>query len=334
MTTVTRKRKAPEPSVSAQASSSRSDNEESGMDIASTSTSESKQLGIKTVFTGNLYDDNDDATVIMPNLPNFTTIHQTSTGYYVCPLNGCDHQRISMAGLKIHYRSHCGQDYRPFKCIFPVVCEYAAISRGTVEGHIRSRHIPPDNADLDPSDFVEVRTDWLEIEDALFSSAQVISAPVIQRARPFECTFAKCSKKFATIAVLRHHLRTHTQATPFKCSYPKCIYTAAQKGNIYAHIYSVHFNIQKKKFKNVSNETKQRAEQYVVINQEELDIEETQTAMARIGTKQKRKKKNCRSIIDADDDFESPDISMVPFENSLIEDEDRKDELDALLQLG
>lgn len=112
---------------------------------------EGKRLGFSKVFKvdDGISDDDDDsdATIILPSLPPFDTIIQTSTGRLICPMSDCDQQLKKMSALKDHFRVHCGKDYRPYRCIYPddQKCGYALRRMRTVIAHIRVKHfhLPP-----------------------------------------------------------------------------------------------------------------------------------------------------------------------------------------------
>lgn len=290
---------------------------------------EAKQLNIKELFTERMDDEKmfDDASVVIPTLPPFTTIHRTSTGHYICPFSECVYQTQTncMSLLKSHYRVHCGKDYRPFRCIFPVLCSFAAVEKSKVEAHIRRKHIPADNPDLDASAFVETRTDMLEMENALFRNAQIISAPEIEKPRPFACSFDNCSLKFHNISGLRDHLRTHSQSKPFKCSYTDCNFSANVKSTVLRHIYSMHLLVPIKESKNLSQEEKQKAEQCIIVDQEMIDNEEAQIALS------KNRKRNRLSTNTTVSSNKSPAFNKVRLEDDIFNDKDNKVELAPLL---
>lgn len=309
---------------------------------------EAKELGIKEYFTGEINSEgkfeDDGTTVIIPYLPHFTTIHQASTGYLICPLSDCDHQAKGMVNLKKHYRVHCGSEYRPYRCIFPDViktCRYAATEKKNVERHIRVKHfyLPAsikklnetvkDDDDRNESDFVETRTDWLEMENDLFNSAEIVSSPEVQKPRLFACTFSNCAKSFNQFTTLRNHLRTHLKSKPFKCLFPNCTHSSTQKEDIFRHINFVHFKVPRNKQGNLSKEEKQRAEHYVEVNQELLDEEEAQVESVRIGPKQSQRKRNCQqaNTVSADDSLNCCEVQI----GYTGVEKDDKEELFALL---
>lgn len=310
-------------------------------------TEETKQLGIKECYTGEVYgegmpEEDDNTTNTMPTLPPFTTIHRTSTGHLVCPFSECDQQTNKMVDLKNHYRIHGGRDYRPYKCVFPdESCQYAATEKKNVERHIRVKHFHLPRSikkcnetviddDRNESDFVETRTDWLAMENALFSSAQIISSPDVQIPRTYECTFPICAKKFTRIDQLRTHIRSHLQLKPYSCSFPNCDQTSTRKEHILSHIHSAHFNVSRSMQKSLSKEEKQIAEQYIEVNQDVLDEEEAKMSSIRIRPRasHRRRKGLPTNTVSS---YNSLDYCEVLLDYPSVSDEDDKDELSSFL---
>lgn len=164
------------------------------------------------------------------------------------------------------------------------------------------------------------------VDIARTSTAQsrmlTIIPPKRPKPRPYECTFVNCAKTFIKINGLRIHRRTHTHSKPFKCSFPSCAHAAIIRPNVLNHIWAVHFRIPQKEFKNVSREEKERAEQYVKVDQELLDEEEAQIAMARqCSTRRKRRNtqtKNNPSPHYNAFGYERLDLPAVHFEGELL----------------
>lgn len=236
---------------------------------------EAKQLGIKEIFTGKVSGegmsekDESDAAVTTSTFPSFTTIHRTSTGHLICPFSECAHQSKSMYKLKRHYRLHCDRKYKPYRCVFPGdSCRYASSDKTDVEKHIRVKHfhVPvsirkwnetaKDDDERYEFDFIETRTDWLEMEDTLFSSARIVSPPEVHTPRPFECTFPRCTKKFTSLTHLLRHRRSHFSQSkmPFLCSFHNCDYTASRKEVIFSHMQSFHLNVPAREYETDENE--------------------------------------------------------------------------------
>lgn len=277
---------------------------------------EDKQLGIKKCFIGKVYGEvYCDTNAISPKLPHFTTIHRTSTGRFICPLKECDKRPQSLAVLRYHYRIHGNS--QPFRCIFPVLCRFSSNKKADIICHVRMKHLPPENADLNPADFVETRTDWLEVEDALFRNAKIISPKKIKRPRPYACTFPNCTKKFTFTRRLLEHIRVHSQSKPFSCSYPDCDHTTHVRPNILRHVLSVHFYVPNKEVKYLTQEEKTMAKQYVVVNQHELDNEKAQLGMVQ---KNKCNKQNLPPT-------NTNELAMVKFDSDITDEEDDKDQL-------
>lgn len=255
---------------------------------------EANLFGIKDTIREEFLDEEmaeEEDTSELPSLPQFTTIYRNSSGHYICPFIGCDHEANDLYALKVHYRKHCGKHYHPYRCSFPGPCGFAGRTIYTVERHIKGKHASQmPNADTDVSQFVDVRNDLFEMEDILFESATIFSAPVAPKPCLYECTFADCNKAFTTLYSLSYHRRIHTQSKPYRCSYPDCDHAATKKYCLLSHVNSAHFNIPHREHKHLSKEEKARAQQYLVVCQEELESERADIEMAR--TMPKRRKEN------------------------------------------
>lgn len=309
-----------------------------------------KDLGVKEDFTIKKEDEaiSKDDVVILPILPPFKTIHRADFRHYICPFTGgCSVQVTSIDSLKNHYRIHCEKDYKPFYCTFNDSCKYASSKKRFVYNHVRMKHFSKDNVNLDTHGFVGTHNYLLEMEDALFNSAQIVSSPKTQqKRRQYECVFGNCTKKLPSFSCLVDHLRSHTQSKPFKCSCTTdCDYAGTRRQNVQKHILSVHFNIPEKQHKYLSKEEKQRANQYLEIDQDTYDNGEIQVAMAqRLKLSVQRRLSttdnttdNTTDVTDHDDTgFETPDYTQVQFDDGTnifgsSEDEDDKEKLAAFL---
>lgn len=251
-------------------------------------------LGIKKPFFLTAFGDEEAIEDITPTLPPFSVIYQTSSGHYICPFNGCSQQATNFHQLKVHYRVHCGNDYRPFRCTYPDPhCRYAANRRETVIGHIQRNHLSAPGSSGLPSDYVKVRTDWLKMEDDLFAKAEILGAPkrANSGSRTYDCTYGRCNKKFTTRNLLRLHLRSHTQSKPYRCKFPGCSggygYATAAKCRLLEHIQTKHFGVAREACKDLGPDERARAEKYVDVKQEVIEAEEAKLDWA----VQKRKEK-------------------------------------------
>lgn len=311
---------------------------------------EEKLFGIKKYIYSKVNTDGDNdkhATVKQPTLPPFTTIYRTSTGHYICPLNKCDQQCNDFAELKKHYRVHCGNDFRVYRCSITDSCRYAANLKKNVVKHIRAKHASHlaankngNNTSIDDgklngySDFIHTNTDLLEMVNALFKSAQIVSPPEMEVHRPliYACPFSNCSKEFSHISHFRNHRRTHTQTKPFFCSFSDCHFETNRKSTLLSHVHSFHFNVLSKNQKKLSNDKKLRAEQYVGVKHDLLNEENAQIALARIEPKDKLNKQQCSFDEHSISKNDSTNFSDDPVHNDTTEDEyDDKDELISLL---
>lgn len=152
---------------------------------------------------------------------------------------------------------------------------------------------------------MKTNTDWLEVEDALFSSAQIVSAPGQHKPRPYKCTFPNCGR------------------------------ATTLKNDILHHIHSIHFKVPGKEHKNISKEAKQAALQYLEVDQSLLGFKNKRIELPR------RKKGSTLNFHSTEHNvfgYESLDVTESRcFENATTdgvgeeEDEDDKDELLNLL---
>lgn len=219
---------------------------------------EARRLGIKEYYTEKVYKSkvsapselNLNSSTSKPtskvtqtqqniSLPFFTTIYQTSTSLYICPLlSGCNAQRQTLAELRRHYRVHGGAQYRPYRCnVSPGVCQYASSLKKNVISHIKFKHgqTLQGSEDVGNNSNIYMCTELLAMEEALFSNATIVSPPKVEIQKPLT----------------------------FGCSYEGCNRTAAQKSDVLRHIYAAHFSIPRNEHKNLGSETKARAEQFV-----------------------------------------------------------------------
>lgn len=269
---------------------------------------ETKLLGIRShirgeVFVEDVSDDDDhdndvednedestDRTMIV--LPRIDTIHRNpTTGHYICPFSGCTKEKISVAHLKIHYRTHCGNNFRPYQCIFdPATCQYTSKQRDAMKAHIRRVHKPeqlssnPNTCDLD--EFVQTYPDLLQIEEDLFSGVEIVHNGALELPRPFECPFENCSEQYFLQDRVFDHYLSHKKAKPFKCLFPKCGHTSLRKNCLQMHILAKHFNVPQKMQKDLITEQKLEADQYIEVLEDVLQQEQAAFAMAQEKKKQ------------------------------------------------
>lgn len=239
-----------------------------------------------------------------PLLP-FTTIPlNPTTGQLKCPIvRVCSKEFPDMAELQAHYRVHCGNGYRPFRCIFdPASCRFAANSPAAVEQHIRSVHFFGRSGGLTDgagqtlqwSTFMHSRADWLGQEEALFNRAkieiesetehlaptststtsEVIPSPEVDEIDPGKFVCPVCLKRYMEMDDLRHHHRAHSGSKPYRCLLPGCGQRASSRMRVRSHVLAAHFNVPWRQQKHLTAEQKDEATQYVEELGEELRQEE------------------------------------------------------------
>lgn len=67
------------------------------------------------------------------------------------------------------------------------------------------------------------------------SESEVAPEQPLDLARPFQCNYANCLKKFKTIYALKDHIRVHTKERPFVCAYDGCMKRFADRSNLNKH---------------------------------------------------------------------------------------------------
>lgn len=67
------------------------------------------------------------------------------------------------------------------------------------------------------------------------SEGEVAPEQPLDLARPFQCNYANCPKKFKTIYALKDHSRVHTGERPFLCTYEGCMKRFADRSNLSKH---------------------------------------------------------------------------------------------------
>ncbi|KAH9390020.1 hypothetical protein TYRP_007569 [Tyrophagus putrescentiae] len=229
---------------------------------------------------------------------------------YVCIYPSCDHPGFNLkshtiahiikkhnlsgkpeAKRHIHYRTHCGNNFRPYQCIFdPANCQYTSKQRDAMKAHIRRVHKPeqlssnPNTCDLD--EFVQTYPDLLQIEEDLFSGVEIVHKGALELPRPFECPFENCSEQYFLQDRVFDHYLSHKKAKPFKCLFPKCGHTSLRKNCLQMHILAKHFNVPQKMQKDLITEQKLEADQYIEVLEDVLQQEQAAFAMAQEKKKQ------------------------------------------------
>ncbi|KAH9390165.1 hypothetical protein TYRP_007717 [Tyrophagus putrescentiae] len=247
------------------------------------------------------------ATGLPSSLPSFSVIRQSaSTGLLSCPITGggCTKEFTHLDQLKAHYRTaHCGNNYRPFRCVFDLsTCRFAAHLESTLEEHICTVHFSTSAESCIESGqewtaFMQTRTDLLAQEEALFNGAKVemyglrcpppLTTPpdneALKASKPVRFVCPLCSKRFTKQHDFRLHNRTHHARTkPFRCTLSGCGHQASTRQRVRGHVLAAHLNVPWRNQKALSEEQKAAANQFVELEEEVLQQEAPDIAMASV----------------------------------------------------